>query len=1443
MLDITTLGLAVDSRQVKQATMDLLGMSSAGDKAASSAGTMESGFSRLGNTLKALALGASVLQVVKLADAMTLADARLRLATGSTEDFVKAQEAVYRISQQTNSGLLENVALFTKLHEPVKRLGGGVRETSAIVESFAASLKVGGASTQEAAAATLQFAQAMGSGKLQGDEFRSIAEASPRFMKALADGMGVPIEQLKKMGSEGKLTADIVGNALTKSLGQLRSELKEIPDTASGAFTRLMNDVKLTVNEINKNSGLTLGIAELLEEVRGLTPVIKTELVGAFMDVNEWIQQNKEGISDAWNVAKALGGDVWELAKAFGSVVGFVLQSGNEAGVFVKTLEYGRLAVAGLRDGFEFIGAVAAKIGALFLQYVVEPLTHAVNLAGIFVGVFDQEAGDKLRTLSASMRDLAKATADSGNAYADSVFAKFADGRTAVQEADAAITKARESSRQMKEALAGGAVAAGDSAREMGVFARQADAASGPLKVLKNSHKELTDEQKKLLDRYGDLERSIWNHVEELDRELDGVGQLNEAEKAAIKFKSDLADKYKGLSKDQVEHINWLLEEWDARIKLQEAAKAEAKVQEDAHQAQMKAWQDAEKIRESYADLVERQEEYNDRLRYTDKELKKVGRARLDEAIAVAKQKVAQDALKPTLDAEAQANRETLDGLLRLAAARDVGIHLEAARETADAWRQVGEDMYSSLTDAAMRAWGKNGEGLKGFIKDIKDQLKRAALSMTVKVILDQSAQWLQGLVALLGGSGTGGSGAGNALSGFIDAAKMGSSAYSGLSSFFTGAGSVSVTSGTSATLGGTVAQSSATKAALLGAEGYGSTAGGVAAAEGGTAAAGASSAWMSAAGYAAIVAIAIAIANNLYEKGYTGSDRINTGASPIAKNAYNYATAEGINVKVLKGLGLSDKWAEIFSGSVRMNWTMDKLGMLKTPHVGGYSYADAEGNVKDITKQQSGIPNATMQEWTNSFAKDVLTLINNTGTKFGAKTKATGVSSIFESDNKDGSWGVLGIEGATGRLSGFEAKGTLPSDPGEGFQKYTDMAAGAIVDALVQIDIPQWVKTSLSDLKTAAGEALTMKDLSTKLSDLIAFQDAMDGVTARFADLGGVFKQMDGLTSDAKFTLVGMVGGLDQLNAVVASYAENFTTTAEKTDTAWRQIDETLSAVGLATPKTREEFAAMVNTLDLTTESGLKAWNAAMSVQNSFAQLTPSLDAVAQASTEAAAANEAHAAAVAQERYGLETRLLQLEGRTQELRARELELLDPANRDLQTRIWELEDQRDAAKSAGAAYSSMADSASSAASTVASAMDSAFKSIVDEVNRLRGIVSQSTGQTLAQLQATFAIDVAAAKSGDAAAAGRLSGLSQKIEEAAKSRAANRQELDFIRASVASSLESVVRGNNGAVSGLVAEIKQMREDVVAQSKRSADASNTTARTLRRATNGNALRTTT
>lgn len=300
-----------------------------------SADALDAAFSRLKGLIAGLGAGYLVKQFVDMADAMTLSAARLKLATASAEEFERAQKAVYDIAQQNNIGLREASELYTKLAEPVRRMGGTAAETTAIVDAFSKTLRISGASAAEASAATLQFAQAMASGKLQGDEFRSMAEASPRFMRALADGMGVPIEALKTMGSEGRLTADVVGNALIASLGKLRAEAAGLPDTVGGAMTRLKNETLLTVDAFNRLSGTSSGIASLL----GAVTLAVRELGAILRDLARDVRTASSEV-DHFDTLIRVMGTIFEAVVVLGANVAYVFnQIGKEASGMFQQLK------------------------------------------------------------------------------------------------------------------------------------------------------------------------------------------------------------------------------------------------------------------------------------------------------------------------------------------------------------------------------------------------------------------------------------------------------------------------------------------------------------------------------------------------------------------------------------------------------------------------------------------------------------------------------------------------------------------------------------------------------------------------------------------------------------------------------------------------------------------------------------------------------------------------------------------------------------------------------------------------------------------------------------------------------------------------------------------------------------------------------------------------
>lgn len=694
----------------------------------------------LGSMFAGVAVGAVAKQFVETADAMSLLDARLKQTTGNAADFSAAQAEIYRIAQANNAGLKETAELFTKLNEPVKRLGGGVKETAAIVDAFSTSMRLGGASTEEAAGATLQFAQAMGSGKLQGDEFRSIAEASPRFMKAMADGMHVPIEKLKEMGSEGKLTADVVGNALIKSLDQLKSEAGNMPDTVSGAFQRMKNDMMVAVNDLNKNSGLTLGIAGLISGVNELLPKIKNELAGAFEAVGDWIARNRSDLREAWDTAAGLVGDVWEIAKAMANVVGFTVEAGNKMGVFKTVLETIRFLVAGVEDGVTIIGAAFAKVGADIIDYVAAPMRGLVEMVGRVASAAGIELGKNLLDAGKAIDGVANRARE----YADGVYESFARGESAVGKVNAELLRNKE--------------AAAASASGMQVASEVMDALSGAtdrevktLVVLKAKSAEATKEQKEALEHYKKLIKSIQDKNGELLAEVEGQKKLTEAEKLALKVMNDIRDGTLKLTAAQKVKTTAALEELLATEKLTDAQKEEQKILKEVHEQRIKDAEAMLKQVEAMDEQTQKIKDENSVLAGTAKSLDALELARMKDRRAILEQIVATDKLKGYCNDETEAHRETLRALNDLIAARDNNIHLKAAKETSVAWTKAADDIGKSLTDAFMRSF----ESGKSFGASFIDTLKNMAKTQLAKGLSDSLSDMVG---SLFGKGGSGGS-------------------------------------------------------------------------------------------------------------------------------------------------------------------------------------------------------------------------------------------------------------------------------------------------------------------------------------------------------------------------------------------------------------------------------------------------------------------------------------------------------------------------------------------------------------------------------------------------------------------------------------------------------------------------------------------------------------
>ena len=210
---------------------------------------------------------------VRMADEYTAIQNRMKLYITDANTLATVNKNLGKMAMENNVGLRETATLYTRLAPAIQKIGGNAATVTAVVDAFGKSMRIGGATAMEAASATIQFSQAMASGKLAGDEFRSISEASPRFLKAIADGSGIATESLKKLSSEGFLTTALVARALLKEYPTLIEENKKLGVTLEQGVNAFKTSFLMAVGELNEGAKVTesignalMGVAQSLSE-------------------------------------------------------------------------------------------------------------------------------------------------------------------------------------------------------------------------------------------------------------------------------------------------------------------------------------------------------------------------------------------------------------------------------------------------------------------------------------------------------------------------------------------------------------------------------------------------------------------------------------------------------------------------------------------------------------------------------------------------------------------------------------------------------------------------------------------------------------------------------------------------------------------------------------------------------------------------------------------------------------------------------------------------------------------------------------------------------------------------------------------------------------------------------------------------------------------------
>ena len=186
-------------------------------------------------TLAAQALGAAISAIssapgklMAMSDEYSGIQARIRLITKSQEEAAALNDAIYRSALRAHGGYTDMAAAVAKLGIAAKDAFPNPQQIVPFVEGVQKLFTIGGSKVEEQRVAMLQLTQAMTSGRLQGDEFRSISEAAPLIEKMVAKYLGIAPAKLKQLSSEGKLTADVIKNAILQNMAEINAQFEQM---------------------------------------------------------------------------------------------------------------------------------------------------------------------------------------------------------------------------------------------------------------------------------------------------------------------------------------------------------------------------------------------------------------------------------------------------------------------------------------------------------------------------------------------------------------------------------------------------------------------------------------------------------------------------------------------------------------------------------------------------------------------------------------------------------------------------------------------------------------------------------------------------------------------------------------------------------------------------------------------------------------------------------------------------------------------------------------------------------------------------------------------------------------------------------------------------------------------------------------------------------------
>ncbi len=346
-------------------------------------GNLEAGLARLIGTFLSFAV---FKKGIDITDTYTNTAARLSLINDGLQTQAELQDKIFAAAKRSRGSYNDMADAVAKIGLLAGDAFGSNDELIAFTELTQKAFKVGGADTATQQGAMRQLTQALASGRLQGDELTSIMEGAPLMYKAIAKYTGKSEGELKEMGSQGKISADIIKNAMFMAAKDIDTQFRTLPMTFGDIWNDFKTDASKAFGPVMDKINHAINSKKFTSLVNNTKAGLKL-LAGSINKVIDVASRLGSFIYNNWSIIAPI---IWGIVGAMAAYKLIILQTvvAKAAHTVASWLETAAIvALIAAQDGFN------AALRACPLTWIVTGVIILISLFYVVIALINKITG------------------------------------------------------------------------------------------------------------------------------------------------------------------------------------------------------------------------------------------------------------------------------------------------------------------------------------------------------------------------------------------------------------------------------------------------------------------------------------------------------------------------------------------------------------------------------------------------------------------------------------------------------------------------------------------------------------------------------------------------------------------------------------------------------------------------------------------------------------------------------------------------------------------------------------------------------------------------------------------------------------------------------------------------------------------------------------------